>query len=159
MTKRFVRLISIGFLFLALGGAKLLVADPAPAAKPGVVAAEFYKWYLHELEQNHDPISKNERSLSPYVSASLLRELKRMMQSPNGIGADYFLQAQDYLDDWPTHISVGDTKIQSGIATTVVTLGESPANPYRLAVTLQQEGGSWKIRRVKRLPRVVKSGQ
>ena len=94
----------------------------------------------------------------PYVSPSLLRELKRIMQSPNGMETDYFLQAQDYLEDWPTRISISDTKVQSGIATTVVTLGENPAAPYRLTVTLQQEAGGWKIRRVKGLPRGVKNG-
>jgi hypothetical protein len=158
MTVRVARLISIAFMVLFLGSAKPVVADATPPGKPGAVAAEFYKWYLHELVQNHDPLSKNPESLLPYVSPTLLRELKRIMQSPNGMEADYFLQAQDYLEDWPTRISISDTKVQSGIATTVVTLGENPAAPYRLTVTLQQEAGGWKIRRVKRLPRGVKNG-
>lgn len=155
MTVRFVRLIAFAFLLPVLWGLKPAVAsDATPPAKPATVVAEFYKWYLNELVQNHDPLSRNKQSLTPYVSASLLRELTRMMQSPDGLEADYFLQAQDYLDDWPSHIATSNTRVQSGIATTVVTLGENPAAPYRLSVTLQQESGVWKIRRVKRIPGV-----
>ena len=62
MTMRVARLISIAFMVLFLGSAKPVVADDAPG-KPGAVAAEFYKWYLHELVQNHTIRSAKTRSL------------------------------------------------------------------------------------------------
>jgi hypothetical protein len=151
---RFVRTISIGLLLVFLGCCVAAVGQEAASAtvKPDVAAAAFYKWYLNQLEENHDPLRGDQKSLVPYVSASLLREITLKMQSPDGMDADYFIQAQDYLDDWLEHISTSDTRVQAGVATTVVSLGERPERRYRLSVTLVKEAGVWKIRRVKRLP-------
>jgi hypothetical protein len=157
MTMRFVRMVSIVFLLVFLGCSAAVAWQEAAiaTAKPDVAAATFYEWYLNELAQNHDPLSGDKKCLVPYVSAPLLRQITRMMHSPDGMEADYFIQAQDYLDGWLHHVSTSDTKVQAGVATTVVTLGEKPQEQYRLSVTLAKEAGVWKIRRVKRLPAVA----
>jgi Protein of unknown function (DUF3828) len=157
MTMRFVRTVSIIFLFVLLGCTEAVAGQEAAIAtsKPDVAAATFYKWYLNELAQNHDPLSGGTKCLAPYVSASLLRQITRMMHSPDGMEADYFIQAQDYLDGWLHHVSTSDTKVQAGVATTIVTLGEKPEEQYRLFVTLVREAGVWKIRRVKRVPAIA----
>jgi hypothetical protein len=152
-TKRFVRTTSIVSLVVFLSCSVAVAGQTAilVTAKPDVAAATFYKWYLSELAQNHDPLSGDKKSLVPYVSASLLRQITRMMHSPDGMEADYFIQAQDYLDGWLQHVSTSDTRRQAGVATTIVTLGEKPEDQHRLSVTLLKEAGVWKIVRVKRL--------
>src|SRR5580704_8317338 len=151
---RFARTVSIVFMLAFLGGSKAVLGQEATTAtvKPDVAASVFYNWYLNELDEHRDPLSGDQKTLVPYVTASLLHEITRTMESPGGIDADYFIQAQDYLDDWVQHISTSDTRLQPGFATTIVTLGGRPKAQYRLSVTLQKESGVWKIRRVKRLP-------
>jgi hypothetical protein len=152
MAMRFVRTTSIVSLVVFLS-CSVVAGQTAihVTAKPDVAAATFYKWYLSELAQNHDPLSGDKKSLVPYVSASLLRQITRMMHSPDGMEADYFIQAQDYLDGWLQHVSTSDTRRQAGVATTIVTLGEKPEDQHRLSVTLLKEAGMWKILCVKRL--------
>lgn len=154
---RFARTILMVFLLGVMGGSVAVLGQDASAAtaKPDAAAAAFYKWYLNELDEHRDPSSGDQKALVPYVTTSLLHEIKRTMESPDGLDADYFIQAQDYLDDWVQHVSTSDTKLQPGFTTTIVTLGDSPKAPYRLLVTLQKESGMWKIRRVKRLPVVA----
>jgi Protein of unknown function (DUF3828) len=151
--KHFFR--TLGLLALLCAGGAIALAQGTsgpPAEQPDTTVAAFYKWYLHEMSLNHTPVTDNSKKLGIYASAALLREINRRMNSPNGMDADYFIQAQDYLDDWLDNIQTSDTKVQVASATTVVTLGKKPDNIYRLAVGLVRETGTWKIRSVRRLP-------
>jgi hypothetical protein len=62
--------------------------------------------------------------------------------------ADYFIQAQDYADDWLGHVAVKAVKLGAVSTTVAVDLGVDPATLRRLAVTLVREGGTWKISKV-----------
>ena len=152
MTKRgFLRTIAIAGMLAVLLGPVLAMGQGTAAVKPDAVAIKFYKWYLLEMKANHDPVSGDRKALAAYVSAPLLHEIEVRMKSPDGLDADYFIQAQDYLDDWVSSVSAKTTNMQSSTATTVVTLGGKPESLYRLSVTWVKESGDWKIRRVKRL--------
>ena len=147
-----VRRIAVASLLVVLAGSVAVAGQEtgAPVA-PDVAAANFYRWYLKELAENHDPIGQDQKFLAPYVSASLLRAIEKMRKSPEGMDADYFLKAQDYLDGWVHHVSTSGTKLQTGYATTVVMLGEKSEEQRRLLVTMVKESGVWKVRRVQRL--------
>lgn len=108
----------------------------------------FYKWYVHELRQNRDPFTQDEATLKQYVTAELIDRIKRQMNSPDGLEADYFTKAQDYFDDWETNVSASKAMIRRTLATTTVTLGGKADSRHKLRVTLWKEKDGWKIRRV-----------
>lgn len=122
-------------------------ASPSPAAQsPDVVVREFYQWYLRALKRNEDPFRQGQATMRRYVSSELMTELQRQRNSPDGMEADYFLQAQDWGEDWETNISVSGTEQQDATASTVVALGpRESVLQQRLRVTLRRQADGWKI--------------
>jgi len=127
---------------------------PALAAElssPAVTTSAFYKWYIHSLVTNHEPLNDEKIKLGTYVSKSLIAEIEKRMNSEDGLDADYFIQAQDYHDDWEKSISVTKPKISGNTATVLVTLGASKESIQHLELTLKKEDRVWKIRKVRQL--------
>ena len=129
----------------------------APArAEPGVAetgssaaaAGRFYDWYLGALTANRDPLHDDPEGLSARVSAALIREIRKKLASPDGMEADYFIQAVDYVDDWVGHVAVEPARRDARSNVVVVVLGTRPITQQRLNVVLAKEGGAWKIRQV-----------
>jgi hypothetical protein len=132
-------------------------AESQPAASPEApspqaTVAEFYRWYLHVLKANRNPLSDEKPTLRKYVSAPLIARLEKQAASPDGMDADYFLQAQDFSDDWVSNIAVTDARVDRGSATMVVTLGAPGSERQRLNVSLIATDGAWRIRSVRQLP-------
>ena len=117
-------------------------------AGPRAVAGRFYSWYLGALAANRDPLRDDEATLARQVSAALMAEIRKKIASPDGLEADYFIQAQDYGEDWLHHIAVSPPKAVGAATQVDVDLGAAKATRQRLLVTLVQEGGAWKIRKV-----------
>jgi hypothetical protein len=107
-----------------------------------------YEWYLKELAADKDPVGDERAALSEHVSARLLQQIERKRRSPDGMEADYFIQAQDYLDDWLGQVTVKAGKINKSTAKVDATLGEKPDDMRTLRVTLVFESGVWKISHV-----------
>lgn len=118
---------------------------------PDATVSKFYNWYLHLLATDHDPLRDDRPKLSEYVSKALIQEITQRMNSADGLDADYFIQAQDYLDDWENNISVTKPEINGNTAVLVVTLGATEESRYRLRLTLKKESNIWKIRKVRTL--------
>lgn len=140
---------------LLLAAALLLLAGQTAHARVGVqpperIVGEFYEWYLGELAASRYPLTDARQTLASYVARSLLRQIERRMNSKDGLEADYFIQAQDYLDDWPAHIAVTPPTVKGRVATARVTLGASAASRTDLDVTLGRDAHDWKITRVRR---------
>ena len=127
------------------------VGAVANAAPPAAAAAQFYRWYLARLVASADPLRDDAAAMARQVSPVLLREIARRMASPQGMEADYFLQAQDYLDDWAAQVSTQVLDQRGNVATVVVQLGAA-SPPWRLTVALVRDQGRWLIRRVDRKP-------
>lgn len=149
-------------LTMALG---LVLLSTPPAAQAQAVAIpvaereaaqvqarieQFYAWYLAALQRNGDPLSDDRSALAQRVSARLLREIQRRLDSPDGMEADYFLQAQDYDDQWIGHVRVGAIKTGARQARAMVDLGSHPETRHRLQLSLVREDGLWKISQVAR---------
>jgi hypothetical protein len=62
---------------------------------------------------------------------------------------DYFIRAQDYLEDWASNIIVADVQIKCRTASAIVTLGATKESMQTLALNLVKEGDAWKISKVK----------
>jgi hypothetical protein len=130
----------------------LVKAVAAEAERPPqVVATEFYAWYLKTIESQQDPMTDRPDQMSEYVAKPLLTQLRRMMAQEGGLEADYFIHAQDYLDDWSTTISATNSTIRGNSATLELTLGASPKTRQHLALTMTREQRRWKIRKVRLL--------
>src|ERR1700709_1779590 len=88
----------------------------AQSSQPDAVTRSFYAWYLQQIAGNHDPLTAKDPQLRTYVSAPLLREIRQRIASPQGLDADYFIQAQDYLDEWLGKIGTSETHVRGATA-------------------------------------------
>jgi hypothetical protein len=122
------------------------VAAPNSGSTPQATLTAFYHWYLQAIAKDRNPVQDDRAKISDPV----IRDIDRRLNSPQGLDEDYFTQAQDYLDDWLTNIVVSDVKTDGKAATAVVTLGRTKDSRHRLAVTLIDEEGNWKISGVSR---------
>ena len=130
-------------------------ATPTKAQSARETVSAFYESYLKALADNRDPFAQEKPFIKHFVASSLIAEIDRRMKSPDGMEADYFIQAQDYLDDWKGHISVREhektAKLTPLVQVLVVTLGAKETSSYRLRVTVKKEAGIWKISNVQKL--------
>jgi hypothetical protein len=55
----------------------------------------FYSWYLGIQRDSKDAMHDDPPTLAKYVAAPLLREIEKSARGPD---ADYFIQAQDYME-------------------------------------------------------------
>jgi hypothetical protein len=142
-SSRTLRTLALGAL-IVLGQLFAGSAALAQARTPEQAAGQFYRWYMQSLAISQDPLRQSPVQLSSYVSKGLISELKRRM-SRKGLHADYFIQAQEFMDDWTTDIKVVRPKIQGNMASVVVGLGATPETRRWLALTLIRDDGDWKI--------------
>jgi hypothetical protein len=120
----------------------------SPQATPAAAAEDFYRWYLQQIAAQHDPLHDDRAELQRHVAARLLRELDEKSASEDGLDADYFLQAQDFMEGWANHVAAVGLPSKGKTAAAQVSLGDSAQDLRRLRVTLVNEGGVRRIRRV-----------
>lgn len=144
----FLRALFAALAMTVAASAPVRAAPAAAETDPSAATSQFYSWYLAALVANRDPLHDDPSGLSARVSAALIREIRIKLASPNGMEADYFIQAQDYADDWIGHIAVAPARGNAGAKVVFVVLGAQPSTRQRLTVVLAKEGGAWKIRKV-----------
>jgi hypothetical protein len=112
-------------------------------------ARAFYSWYVGQVKRDKNPLD-NRATMRRYIS----RRLQKWLYSPafREYGADYFLDAQDFDDDWDK-LRTGALRVRGATATLRVTLGRpKPAGKgigaHPLNLKWVREGGTWKIDRV-----------
>jgi hypothetical protein len=121
---------------------------PLVAAKPGDEVTQmlraFYQWYVPRAEQS-DP--KDDPRMKDYVTNRLLDQIAGLSKSEEGevaeLDYDPFLNAQDVLTDWRSHIAVRDVKVKGDTATATVVLGAK--EPSKVRLQLVRQDGKWKI--------------
>ena len=111
---------------------------------PEATLRHFYEWYLHALNQNDEPLERHQAELSKFVTQRLMTSLNRARKRPDGIDADFFIDAQDFDETWEKNISTSRARIQGTRATASVTL-KGTSFDDKLRVGLRKEGGLWKI--------------
>jgi Protein of unknown function (DUF3828) len=118
---------------------------------PDTVVSAFYTWYLKELSNNEDPVSDSASKIQKYVHSKTLKKIHKMINSPNGMESDYFLQTQDYMDEWLTPPESKVKKLARRDAEVIITLGAGTKASHKISATMLIEGGSWKISKVTKL--------
>lgn len=116
---------------------------PAQAtASPEEVVQQFYRWYLHTLNQNKQPINQP-ATMRKWVTRATLLALKKA-QRANELDADWFLDAQDFNAEWERNINPSKATVRANSAMLLLTLsGENWS--HKLKITLKREDGVWKI--------------
>jgi len=120
-------------------------AQAQGATTPEATVRRFYQWYLHGLNQHEEPLEKHQAELSKYVTQRLLRSLNRALKRPDGIDADFFLDAQDWDEAWEKNIFTSRATIRGARSNLTVTLKGGSIGEHKLRVGLRKEGGAWKI--------------
>jgi hypothetical protein len=132
-------------------------SSAAPAAQPQTgeittAVTDFYRWYLGAFAKDQVPIKTDRARMEAHVTKELLQQIDKKMKSPDGLDADYFLKAQDYMDDWSSNIALSRIRVNGDAATATLTLGATKESKHLLALRLVHEGDTWKISRVSRVP-------
>ncbi|MQA18824.1 DUF3828 domain-containing protein [Rugamonas rivuli] len=136
------------FLILLICWSHVTAAAPQPAEQ---TVSVFYKWYLRSLAAGREPLADDRVEISKYVSTPLIREIRQRMRSDEGLDEDYFIKAQDYLEDWERTVVADKALVDGGRALVVLQLGASSESRRKLSITLAREGGLWKIQSVQLL--------
>lgn len=133
-------------LALALPGG---AADPSKASTstPEESIRGFYRWYVTVLLANQDPM-KQRAEMKRFATERLLKEIDRMKKGPDGLDGDYFVDAQDFDEQWAKKISVSNVKIEGATASAHVLLDGPEGMRKKLAVQLVNDAGAWKIDKV-----------
>jgi hypothetical protein len=126
----------------------LALSAEAQTRRPDVVAKDFYKWYLTELNAERNPIRQNKTRMLEFISP----RLGRWVYSPaySEYGADYFIDAQDWDGSWVNGISATRPIIKGNIATLSILLEPAKGTfsgfgRRTLPIRLVKDGGAWKI--------------
>ena len=106
----------------------------------------FYHWYVKETLSNHRPL-EDRKEMRRSVSERLLREIDHIVQGPDGLDGDYFLDAQDFDESWANHITVSTPELKGDRGNTIVSLKGTQMS-RKLQIALVREKSGWKIDKV-----------
>jgi len=156
-----LRNISFFVLIVALlstSGATSLKAAPSSIDQsPEIAVKRFYKWYIHSVSHQIDPLKSGKPTLQSYVTPRFMRKLERIERemASGGYDGDYLLEAQrDYPDspnledEWIKNMSTSNLVVKGATAALTISFGENGALAKE-KISLIQEGGVWKIDEVK----------
>lgn len=114
-----------------------------------LVLHDFYKSYIALLSEDKIP---SREFLAKTVSTKLIRKIQKLASVEGGLDADYFLKAQDYLDEWKENITVAPIRVAGNRAKAVVSLELARGRKHQLSVDLVLVGRHWKITEVRDVP-------
>lgn len=144
----------IFYNFLGVGVNAACIQDISPESRQSLLpersVRDFYKWYLEALKQQINPLKECRPELSRIVTSALMKKLVKKMEGAEGIRVDYFLNAQDYDDDWGNQVNVTTKDKEEGHVVLDVILSGKQIPNHRLEISLIREGRDWKIDGVER---------
>lgn len=135
----------------ALDGAKIhhvLMSD-----KGEDMVKNFYAWYVDKLNANQGySLVKNKGDAESLLTNDLYKFLLKDSKKEDGIGVDYFLQAQDFGKDWGT-VTILNTKTDGSKVTCTAQLGTGKDKtvmiaPQKVVVTVVDKKAGWRIEKV-----------
>lgn len=127
---------------------KVLMSDKAED-----MAKNFYVWYMNRINGTSDYVLIQEKNDAEAVlTPDLLKFLQKANKKEGGLGMDYFLQAQDWGEDWGT-VSVLNTQLDGSKAVCTVQLGNGKGGKdamaaQKLRVTMVDKKAGWRIHKV-----------
>jgi Protein of unknown function (DUF3828) len=125
-----------------------LAEDHADGSSPERVIRDFYQWYVQALVSNRDPFVKGRAELKRFATERLIKQIDRARKGPDGLDGDYFVDAQDFDNEWAKNITVSTPVIKDKHATVEVELKGSEVGTRNLLIDLVWDGGRWKLDKV-----------
>jgi ABC-type transporter MlaC component len=122
-------------------------AEAQESGGPEAVIREFYSWYVKAVAANRDPFTEESAKLKQYATARFIRQIQKARDGEE-MSFDPFLHAQDVDKAWAKNITVAKPQIKGDVATANVELKGPEMGAHKLAVTLREEGGAWKVDKV-----------
>jgi hypothetical protein len=140
------RIVAVLVIATALGGGLARAAETATT--PEDCIRNFYRWYVTSVAANREPLQQR-NEMKRYATDRLLKEIDKKAKSGDGLGADYFINAQDVDPLWAKNISISDVRTQGNKSTAHVVLkGRSKEMRRKLVVHLVNDGTTWKVDKV-----------
>src|ERR1700726_2479891 len=93
------------------------------------------------------PMQTKRSKLKQFVTERFLKEIDQQTKESEGLGADPFLQSQDFDNAWKSNIAVSNLKTTGSHATAAVKL-KGKGLSRKLTVSLVREQGTWKLDQV-----------
>jgi uncharacterized protein DUF3828 len=139
MTSLFLR------LTLMIAFAAFISQVPAANAEktPKERIRDFYHWYMSALVAGKSPFQSKASELKQFVTERFLNEIDKSYKENNGLGADPFIQAQDFDNGWKSNIIVTKLKTTGSTTTAEVELKGKDLN-RKLSVSMVRKQGAWK---------------
>lgn len=143
VTKNFIGLV---IFFLILGSANFTRAQSVQS--PEQATTVFYQWYLGELNRNKDPRSRQKTKLLRYLSKRLGKWIYSIPDEE--YGADYFISAQDFDENWVVNVSKAKVVRNKANLKVLLARPKGKQSPFKrnLAIQLLKENGVWKIDKI-----------
>lgn len=156
--KRFPKMFNLksillmSFLTLIIGGLPSITLAQT-SGTPEAAAANFYRWYLRQLNAGKDPRSQQRKTLLTFLSRDFGR---RFYAIPNDrYDADVFLDAQDFDEEWERSVSTSRASVRGKRATFNIILGvfkngkiSKGIGRHILRVQMIRDRGGWKINHI-----------
>ena len=120
------------------------ISGPAAEKTPEEAIRSFYRWYMGELIAGGSPFQTKRSEMKKFVTERFLKEIDQSYKENNGLGADPFIQAQDFDNAWKSNIAISNLKTTGSTATAKVELKGKDLS-QKLSVSLTREQGSWKL--------------
>lgn len=145
----FKKIIILALTCLPVLSANIYAAEKYKCSEtPTTVTKNFYTWYMKSIDSEKHPLTDDIDTIKKFITNKLFIKLNKELSSPEGMSEDYFMKAQDYNNDWITHIKVTTESYTNMIAKEVVVLGNTKDTNQTLKVNLKPVDGCWKINAV-----------
>ncbi len=145
--KQIASLITLLALIALAAASEAADSARSSTATPEATIRGFYQWYVTALVANRDPM-KQRGEMRRFATERLLKEIDKMKKGRDGLNGDYFVDAQDFDEQWAKKIVVSNVKIQGANATAHVLLDGPEGMRKKLLVQLGNDAGAWKIDKV-----------
>ncbi len=125
-------------------------STPSASATPAEFAADFYRWYIYGLSQDHDFTSSSAYTstesswLTPEFIAGQQAYMDAHEVSP-------VLLSQDYGSSWLTNIQASEISETDATAAVLISLGTGDQLKH-LQVGLTKVNGGWRIATITKSP-------
>src|SRR3954470_6151239 len=84
---------------------------------PEEAIRNFYRWYMAEVIDGGSPMQKKRSEMKRFVTERFLGEIEKNFKETEGLGADPFIQSQDFDNGWKSNIAVSNLKTKGSHAT------------------------------------------
>jgi hypothetical protein len=115
---------------------------------PEKMVKDFYAWYVaQQATESGYQIQTNRQNADNLLTSDLTKSLTKAATAEGGAGADYFLQAQDFGEDWGK-VRILQSKTTGYRTVLKIQLGEDPKMIQQLLVTVVSAYAGIRIEKV-----------